>query len=64
MKLRCMIIDDEPPAVRLIQSFIDRTEVLECVGGYTDSVEAVQKIKQNPPEEYRRSPAHTRCKPE
>ncbi len=50
MKLRCMIIDDEPPAVRLIQSFIDRTEVLECVGGYTDSVEAVQKIKQNPPD--------------
>ncbi|MBO4243763.1 MAG: response regulator transcription factor [Bacteroidales bacterium] len=50
MKLRCMVIDDEPPAVRLIQSFIDRTEALECVGGYTDSVEAVQKIAQNPPD--------------
>lgn len=50
MKLRCMVIDDEPPAVRLMQSFIERTQSLEFVGGYTDSVEAVQIIKQNPPD--------------
>ena len=50
MKLRCMVIDDEPPAVRLMQSFIERTQSLEFVGGYTDSVEAVQVIKQNPPD--------------
>ena len=50
MKLRCMVIDDEPPAVRLMQSFIERTQSLEFVGGYTDSVEAVQVIQQNPPD--------------
>ena len=50
MKLRCMVIDDEPPAVRLMQNFIERTQNLEFVGGYTDSVEAVQILKQNPPD--------------
>jgi len=50
MKLRCMVIDDEPPAVRLMQNFIERTQNLEFVGGYTDSVEAVQIIKQDPPD--------------
>lgn len=50
MKLRCMVIDDEPPAVRLMQSFIERTQSLEFVGGYTDSIEAVQLIKDNPPD--------------
>ncbi len=50
MKLKCMVIDDEPPAVRLMQSFIERTQNLEFVGGYTDSVEAIQIIKENPPD--------------
>ncbi|MCQ2974613.1 MAG: LytTR family DNA-binding domain-containing protein [Bacteroidales bacterium] len=50
MNLTCIVIDDEPPAVELIKSFINRTPFLECVGGYTDSVEAIQIIKDNPPD--------------
>ena len=50
MNLKCMVIDDEPPAVKLMQNFIARTQNLECVGGFTDSVEAVQILSENPPD--------------
>lgn len=47
-KLTCMIIDDEPLAVRLLESFVAKTPSLELSGAYTDSVEALARLKEKP----------------
>ena len=38
MKLSCIIIDDEPLAVRLLEGFVQRTPFLELRASYTDSI--------------------------
>lgn len=45
--MTCIIVDDEPLAVRLIESYVAKTPDLELVGSYTDSVEAVTAIKSH-----------------
>lgn len=47
-KITCMVIDDEPLAVRLIENFIERVDFLEHKGSFTDSVEAISVLKQEP----------------
>lgn len=49
MQLNCVVIDDEPQAVELLKNYISRTPYLNLVAGYTDSVDAVSKIIENPP---------------
>lgn len=44
-ELSCIIIDDEPLAVKLLESFVARTPDLKLAGSFTDSVEAMQKLK-------------------
>ena len=48
--LRCMIVDDEPLAVRLIESFVNKTQDLELVASFTDSVEAVNALREEKPD--------------
>lgn len=43
-KLRCIIADDEPLALRLIETYVQRTPALEPVGSYTSAKEALQAI--------------------
>lgn len=43
--LKCIIVDDEPLAVRLIQSFVERTPGLELLSAHTDPVEALEAIR-------------------
>ena len=43
--ITCMIVDDEPLAVRLLESFVDKTPGLQLLGSYTDSVEAMTALK-------------------
>lgn len=50
MELNCVIIDDEPQAVELIKNYISRTPSLTLMAGYTDSVEGLSKITENPPD--------------
>ena len=45
-KLTCIIVDDEPLAVRLLESFVAKTPGLELVASYTDSVEAIAFIRK------------------
>ena len=45
-KLTCIIVDDEPLAVRLLESFVAKTPGLELVASYTDSVEAISFIRK------------------
>lgn len=40
MKMRCLIIDDEPPAVRLIHSYCRQLPRLEVVGTCNNAIEA------------------------
>lgn len=47
-KIRCAVVDDEPLAVKLIESFIGRTPFLELACSFTDSVEAMEKLRENP----------------
>ena len=46
--LTCIIVDDEPLAVRLLESFVGRTPGLQLVASYTDSVEAVEALRSRP----------------
>ena len=41
-----MIVDDEPLAVKLLESFVAKTPDLELLGSYTDSVEAINAIRE------------------
>ena len=44
--MRCIIIDDEPLAVRLLESFVEKTPDLELLASFTDSVEGATAIKE------------------
>ena len=44
-----MIVDDEPLAVKLLESFVTKTPELKLLGSFTDSVEAINAIKEQQP---------------
>ncbi|MDE6369144.1 MAG: LytTR family DNA-binding domain-containing protein [Muribaculaceae bacterium] len=47
--LRCIVVDDEPLACRLIASYVERTDGLELCGSYTSALQALDAInKENP----------------
>ena len=45
-----MIVDDEPLAVKLLESFVAKTPELNLLGSFTDSVEAINAIKEQQPD--------------
>ena len=45
-----MIVDDEPLAVKLLESFVAKTPQLKLLGSFTDSVEAINAIKEQQPD--------------
>ena len=47
-KLTCAIIDDEPLAVKLIESYARRIDFIEVSGCFTDSLEAIEALRQDP----------------
>ena len=49
MNISCMIVDDEPLAVKLLESFVAKTPELTLLGSFTDSVEAINAIKEQNP---------------
>lgn len=48
MVLKCIIIDDEPLAVRLLESMVSRRSDLQLCGSYTDSIAALEALQQQP----------------
>lgn len=48
MKLSCIIIDDEPLAVRLLEGFVQRTPFLELRASYTDSISGLSELREHP----------------
>ncbi len=48
MTLTCAIIDDEPLAVKLLQSYVAKTPFLELRGSYASAVEALYTLQTEP----------------
>lgn len=48
MILRCAITDDEPLALNLMESYVKKTPGLELVGKYSNAVEALSGLRDNP----------------
>jgi DNA-binding LytR/AlgR family response regulator len=46
--MTCMIVDDEPLAVKLLETFVGRTADLELKGSFTDSIEALDVLAREP----------------
>ena len=44
MKMRCLLIDDEPPALQILQSHIDQISGLEIVGKCGNAVDAIDLL--------------------
>ena len=47
-KLSCIIVDDEPLAVKLLESYVAKTSQLQLEHSFTDSVEALAWLKDHP----------------
>ena len=49
MKLSCFIIDDEPLALGLLETYVNRTDFLVLTGKYSSALAAVEAICQERP---------------
>lgn len=48
MKLRCVVIDDEPLAVELLESYVRKTPFLELAGSYGSGTAACEALRDHP----------------
>ena len=48
--MTCIIVDDEPLAVRLLESYVEKTPDLELMSSFTDSINAINAIKAQKPD--------------
>lgn len=42
MKFRCIIVDDEPPAIRILEKYVEKVFFLEKIGIFNDSLKALE----------------------
>ena len=49
-KLRCIVVDDEPLAVKMLEGYVARTPFLELAGCFNDPVLALAEIRARAPE--------------
>lgn len=47
--LRCVIVDDEPLAVKMLENFVARTPALSLAASFTDPVEALSRLSELQP---------------
>ncbi|MBN2806424.1 MAG: response regulator transcription factor [Prolixibacteraceae bacterium] len=45
--ITCIAIDDEPLALKQIQSYVDKTPFLENIGGFDHAISALQFVQEN-----------------
>lgn len=48
MKINCIAVDDEPLALSLIRSYIEKTPFLNLVGAFTNGVEGLKATQEQP----------------
>lgn len=46
MKLKCAIVDDEPLALGLLESYVAKTPFLELTGKYSSAVQAMKELSE------------------
>ena len=46
MKIRCLLIDDEPPALKILARYINDIAALEIVGQCNNALEAIEVLRQ------------------
>ena len=42
VKYKCIVIDDEPIAIKVIQEHLDKFENIECINGFTKPIDAIE----------------------
>lgn len=47
MKLNCIIIDDEPLAIDLLKSYVQKTPFLELIGTFSNALASIETISNN-----------------
>ena len=45
-QIACIIVDDEPPAIRLLKKYVEKVPFLTLKGDYTNPLEALQQIEK------------------
>ncbi|MFT3703846.1 MAG: LytTR family DNA-binding domain-containing protein [Agriterribacter sp.] len=45
--IKCVVVDDEPLAISLLNGYIKQHEALEMLDGFTDAIEAISFINNN-----------------
>ncbi|MCB4800046.1 LytR/AlgR family response regulator transcription factor [Neotamlana laminarinivorans] len=48
LKISCIVVDDEPMALNLVESYVEKTPFLELKGKFSNAIEAMDFIKENP----------------
>ena len=48
--LRCIIVDDEPLAIKMLEGFVERTPFLKLEASFNDPVQALSEIRTRMPE--------------
>ena len=48
MLLRCALVDDEPLALGLLESYVRKTPTLELCGSYTSAIQALKGLPEQP----------------
>lgn len=48
--LTCIIVDDEPLAVRLLVSYVEKTPDLQLLSSFTDSISAINAVREQKPD--------------
>jgi DNA-binding LytR/AlgR family response regulator len=48
MKLRCLLVDDEPPALKILESYIASMDNMEMAGKCFNAFDAIKVLQQKP----------------
>ncbi|MDR0940027.1 MAG: LytTR family DNA-binding domain-containing protein [Mediterranea sp.] len=48
MNIRCALVDDEPLALSLLESYVNKTSFLQLAGKYTSAVQAMEELPKHP----------------
>jgi DNA-binding LytR/AlgR family response regulator len=48
MNLKCLLVDDEPPALKVLATYLENMDNLELVGTCSNAFEAMQMLKDHP----------------
>jgi len=48
MKIKCLIIDDEPLAINVIKNYLEQIEDFEIINTFNNAIDGLNFVKNNP----------------